>query len=124
MKTLHQIPSVELQTLFFVQTARALKLRSTETLVHDGFEVTLGLVTDTMFDGDTLSEAIIIYKVLVPEDRRRRGWFTFYIEFCKLLTHDAVLVCNVTSQAINELLFRRDFCWTADNIYIFRKSQT
>jgi hypothetical protein len=115
------IPSLELQTLMFVQSARALKLDQTVELEWNGFKVTVGYSGPRAMRGQVLKEAITLHSVFVPVKHRRKRWFTFYIEFLKILTEDAVIVTNVQGGFVMLGLARRGFDCAWEETFYYRK---
>lgn len=115
------IPSLELQTLMFVQSARALNLDQTVELEWNGFKVTVGYSGPRAMRGQVLKEAITLHSVFVPVKHRRKRWFTFYIEFLKILTEDAVIVTNVQGGFVMLGLARRGFDCAWEETFYYRK---
>lgn len=121
MRVYDQVPSIELQTLLHVQFARAFKLNVTAELEWNGFKVTISYAGVSSLHDQILDESITLHDVFVPEEHRRKGWFTLYCEFLKLLTEDAVFVTNVHGNHMADCLDRRGFYWAIGDTYFYRK---
>ena len=121
MAMLDDIPSLELQTLMHVQFARALKLNLTTELEWNGFRVAVSYSGAQALRGQILEEVITLHDVFVPEKHRRKRWFTFYIDFLKILTEDAVMVTNVRDSYLMLCLANRGFDCAWEETFYYRK---
>lgn len=121
MRILDDMPSLELQTLMHVQFARALKLNLKAELEWNGFKVVVSYTGIKAMRGEVLKEVITLHSVFVPVKHRRKRWFTFYIEFLKILTDDAVLVTNVRDSYLVLCLAQRGFDCAWEGAFYYRK---
>lgn len=103
-----RLPSVETQTVAFVEAARAAGRRCNSWLKFRGFRVYLRYER-TYESGDvTLGETLVIANVEIPERFRNRGWFLRYCELCVALVEDAVIVECVYNPHLYASLSRRE----------------
>lgn len=103
-----RLPSVETQTVAFVEAARAAGRRCNSWLKFRGFRVYLRYER-TYESGDVaLGETLVIANVEIPERFRNRGWFLRYCELCLALVEDAVIVECVYNPHLYASLSRRE----------------
>lgn len=104
-----RIPSVELQTLTFVEMARS-KGGSHDTLLRcHGFRVSLEYEQElTVRPFGPLKGVLGVFDVYVPSRYRRCGWLTAYLKLCQMLADEAVVVGD-TYGPVREALLRRGF---------------
>lgn len=103
------LPSVEAQTVAFVESARASDRPYTADMLHwAGFWVYLRYDRNYTVDDEVIGEVLTIAKVQVPERLQRRGWFWRYSQLCAALVEDAVVVENVFNPHLHAALERRE----------------
>ena len=102
-----QLPSVETQTVAFIEAARAAGRRCNSSLKFRGFRVYLHY-EQTYESGDmVLGETLVIANVRSPECFRNRGWFLHYCELCAGLVDGAVVIECVYNARLYASLSRR-----------------
>lgn len=85
------LPSIEAQTVAFVEAARASDRPGITDLLHwAGFRVYLRYHRNYTVDDRVIGEVLTIAKVMVPERLQRRGWFWRYCQLCLALVEDAM----------------------------------
>jgi hypothetical protein len=88
-----EIPSLELQTLAFVEQARAHAEVQSVHLEWNGISVCLAFWPSTEIDSSMSARNVIaIVEAVVPPELRRRGWFSRYCQFCAMLADEVLLV--------------------------------
>lgn len=103
-----QLPSVETQTVAFVEAARAAGRRSASWLKFRGFRVYLRYAKTYESGEMELGETLIIANVEVPERFQNRSWFLRYCELCLALVEDAVVIERVLNSDLYASLSRRE----------------
>lgn len=103
-----QLPSVETQTVAFVEAARVAGRRSASWLKFRGFRVYLRYAKTYESGEMDLGETLIIANVEVPEPFQNRGWFLRYCELCSALVEDAVVIECVHNLDLHASLSRRE----------------
>ncbi|MHB1657291.1 MAG: hypothetical protein ACYCSZ_13095 [Burkholderiales bacterium] len=103
-----QLPSVETQTVAFVETSRKAGRRSTKQLSFRGFSVYLRYAQAYTSGEMVLGETLVIANVQVPVRFRNRGWFLHYCELCLALIEDAVVIECVNNPYLYASLSRRE----------------
>ncbi len=119
------LPSVEAQTVEFVEDARAAdRPYSTELLHWSGFRVYLRYHRNYTVDDKVFGEVLTIAKVVVPEPLQRRGWFWRYCQLCLALVDDAVVVENVFNPHLYAALERRKgFQLLSSKVFVMHKQR-
>lgn len=118
------LPSVETQTVAFVDAARQGGYIHNRWLEFAGFAVYLRYaqslaLTDTL----VLGECIALAAVEVPVRYRHRGWFWRYCQLCAALVEDGVVVESVVNRAfLASLRQRPQFMEFAPKSFVLRKS--
>lgn len=120
-----RLPSIEAQTINFVEESRTLPGRShTRWLRWDGFWVYVRHRKDYPCGDLLLSEAIVIANVEVPPAYEGRGWFWRYCQLCLALTDDALVVEEVQNPYLHAAIKRRpEFVEVAPGTFVLRKKQ-
>lgn len=97
------LPSLEAQTVAFVERARSSGRRHTDArLQWGGFNAYLRYWRDCNYYGEGVSgEVLVIAKVGIPLRLQRRGWFWRYCQLCSALVGDAL----VLEQVVNDELW-------------------
>lgn len=103
-----QLPSVETQTVAFVEAARAAGQRSASWLKFSGFRVYLRYAQTYESGEMALGETLIIANIIVPELFQKRGWFLHYCELCSGVIDDAVVIECVENPHLYASLSRRE----------------
>lgn len=121
------LPSLELQTMAFVESAMLRKRTQFASLEWNGFRVRLCYSPSVTVASDcTLADVLLILSAEVPLRYRQRGWLTRYCQLCAMLTGDALLVHNVQLVQLPELirsLERRGFVPGPNDAWFFFKRQ-
>ena len=90
------VPSVELQTVEFVQVASEAPGPHAAQLRYHGFRVSLEYEPELSVPGlGTFRDVLAITDVYVPPRHRRRGWLRTYLKLCWLLVDDALFIDEV-----------------------------
>ena len=103
-----RLPSVETQTVAFVEAARAARRRSASWLKFRGFRVYLRYEQAYESGDMALGETLVIANVHSPEGFRDRGWFLHYCELCAALVDGAVVIECVYNPRLYASLSRRE----------------
>lgn len=115
------VPSVELQTVEFVQMASEASGSHAARLRCHGFRVSLEHETELSVPGvGNLEGVLVITDVYVPVRYRRRGWFTAYLKLCWLLVDQALFVDDVHG-AVRDALLGYGFVAVPGNAMMLRK---
>jgi hypothetical protein len=104
-----RLPSVETQTVAFVEAARARNRRGIIScwLTWRGFRVYLRYWRNVTIGGVMLGEVLVIADVEVPKRLQQRGWFWRYCQFCCALVERGIVIESVVSDELAEALARR-----------------
>lgn len=102
-----RLPSVETQTVAFVEAARAARRRSAGWLKFSGFRVYLRYEPVYKSGDMELGETLVIANVRSPAYFRDRGWFLHYCELCAGLIDCAVVIECVYNPRLYASLSRR-----------------
>lgn len=120
-RSLAKVPSVELQTLEFVEIARSVGGSHAALIRHHGIRVLLEY--EPVFPVHklgTLNGVLAILDVYVPPRYQRRGWLTAYLKLCHLLVDEAVLIA-VMRGPVREALMRGGFEEALPGFLMLRK---
>lgn len=121
MNAYSSVPSIELQTVEFVEFARSQGVSRRGELQRGGFRVTLEYQPECSFPRiGTLKDFMLIADVYVPMRYRSRGWLTSYLKMCLMLVSDGLLVCNVNGP-VHDALLRMGFEHVAPGWVMFKK---
>ena len=116
-----QIPSVELQTVQFVQLARAQGVGRETRLSARGFHVAIEYAPHLPVpDVGEFNGVVAINDVYVPVRYRRRGWFSGYGGLCALLAEQAFIVANAYGP-LREALLHQGFVEVFSDVLILTK---
>ena len=120
-----RLPSVETQTVEFVEESRALPGRSqTRRLRWNGFSLYLRYWRDYPLVDLSLREAVVIASVGIPEAYEGRGWFWRYCQLCLALSEDALVVEEVLNPHLYAAIKRRpEFVEVAPATFVIRKGK-
>jgi hypothetical protein len=103
------LPSVEMQTIAFYESARANERHKTmaSQLEFGEFSVYLRYCRNrSLLNRDPLGEVLVIASVSVPDQLQRRGWFWRYCQLCAALTADGVVLESVIDSELFKALLR------------------
>lgn len=103
-----RLPSVETQTVAFIEAARAAGRRCNSWLKFRGFRVYLRYEPVYTSGAMELGETLVIANVRSPECFRNRGWFLHYCELCAGLVDGAVVIECVYNARLYASLSRRE----------------
>ncbi|UGS90975.1 hypothetical protein KOL96_24070 [Ralstonia wenshanensis] len=118
-----QIPSVELQTVQFVQSARAQGVGRETRLSARGFHVAIEYAPHLPVpDVGEFNGVVAINDVYVPVRYRRRGWFSGYVVLCALLADQALIVADAYGP-LREALLRQGFVEVFSDVLILTKTR-
>lgn len=110
MNGLKRIPSLELQTMAFMDAARSSATPQQIRLSRNGFRVCLDFEPELSVPGvGDVQGALAISDVYVPARCRHRGWFTHYWQFCRLLAGGTVFIDDLVHLPLRENLLRHGF---------------
>jgi hypothetical protein len=117
------LPSVETQTLAFVDAARQGGSIRNRWLEFAGFAVYLRYAQSlALTDGLVLGECITLGTLEVPARYRHRGWFWRYCQLCAALVEDGVVVESVVNRTLlASLRLRPGFVEYAPANFVLRK---
>lgn len=120
-----RLPSVETQTIAFIEESRALpRPAQPRWLRWGGFWVYLRHRRDYRIGGLLLREAIVVANVEVPPAYEGRGWFWRYCQMCLALTEDALVLEEVLNPHLHAAIKRRpEFVEVAPGTFVLRKKQ-
>jgi len=119
-----RLPSVETQTVAFVEAARAQEERAaiSRWLHWRGFNVYLRYWRNYEVGGEVLGEVIVVASVEIPRRFRRRGWLWRYCQLCYALVEDGLIVESVLNTELRHALSRRaEFVEFLPKTYLLRK---
>lgn len=103
-----RLPSVEVQTVAFVEAARARGWPIVSEWVRwDGFKVYLRYIREHSIGEEAVGEILVIASVTVPERFQRRGWFWRYCQMCLALVEDGLAIECVYNPWLHAALARR-----------------
>lgn len=116
------LPSVELQTVEFLEVAsEAARARTTQLRYH-GFRVSLEYQPELSIPGvGTFKDILVVSDVYVPPRYRRRGWFMTYLKLCWLLVDEALFVDEVYGPG-RDALIAYGFEVVLKDVLMMRKS--
>lgn len=104
------IPSLELQTLAFMQSALASGTPQELRLSRNGFHVWLDFEPEfTIKDGSSLKNIFTITDVYVPIKCRFRGWLTHYWQLCQLQAGGSLLIFGAPPPKLRSNMQRHGF---------------
>lgn len=118
------LPSVETQTMAFVDAARQGSDITNRWLEFAGFAVYLRYAQSLVLtDALTVGECITLATIKVPTRYRHRGWFWRYCQLCAALVEDSVVLESVVNRALLASLRQRPaFVEFAPKHFVLRKS--
>jgi hypothetical protein len=117
-----KLPSIELQTLAFVEAAMLRQRTVFASLEWNGFRVRLGYSPRIKFANEcVLADVLLILSAEVPVRYQRRGWFTRYCQLCAMLSGGALLVHNAKLPELIHSLERHGFEQEKKDIWTFFK---
>lgn len=120
-----RLPSIETQTVEFIEESRALPGRShTRWLRWQGFTLYLRHWRDYRLVDVSLREAVVIASVGIPEAYEGRGWFWRYCQLCLALSEYALVVEEVLNPSLYAAIKRRpEFVEVAPATFVIRKER-
>lgn len=102
-----KLPSVESQTLAFVEWARARPTPEAAWLEWDGTRVYLRHWPHSYLPAPWQDlEVLVIANVQLPEQYQRRGWFWRYCQLCAALSRGAIAIESVRNKDLLAALRR------------------
>ena len=114
-------PSVEMQTIEFIEQMRTKDESGVALLQRYGFRVEVEFHTQLpCANGGMLSNVICIVDAYVPPRYRQRGWFTHYLKMCSLLTGDALIIYGLYGP-VRDALVRKGFEQTTPTLLSLEK---
>lgn len=118
------LPSIEAQTVEFIERSRASKRARPARVEWAGFSVYLRYQKQTFFNGHTLhAEVLVIANVNIPPRFQRRGWFWRYCQLCAALADDGIIIeCVINDDLLAALRSRTNFVEFQDKTFLFKKS--
>lgn len=103
-----RLPSIESQTLAYVEAARRQRRYPAQWLDWGGFRVFLRYQRFYRLDTELQpGEVLVIASVEVPERYQRRGWFWRYCQLCASVVKDGLVLESVLNEDLAEALRRR-----------------
>ena len=104
-----RLPSLETQTVAFVELARAQCKRRMVSmwLRWNGFEVYLRYSPRYIAGNVSIGEVLVIANIEVPKKYQHRGWFWHYLRLCSALTVGGIVVESVHTQYLYDALSKR-----------------
>ncbi len=119
----HALPSVEAQTIAFVDALRHGSHIENAWMTFGGFSVYLRHVRDYDLGAFVLHEALVIGSVDVPRRLQHRGWFWRYMQLCALLVGEGLVLQCVLNKALRTSLRRHSGFEELDNHwFVIRRS--
>lgn len=116
------LPSVELQTVEFLEVASEAARGRTAQLRYHGFRVSLEYQPELSIPGvGTFKDILVVSDVYVPPRYRRRGWFMTYLKLCWLLVDEALFVDGVYGP-VREALIAYGFEVVLEDVLMMRRS--
>lgn len=115
------VPSIELQTVEFVEAARALGGARAIELHYGGFRVELEYQSGFFVPGfGDFRGVLIIRRVFVPVRHRERGWLWAYLTMCSRIAEDAIFISCIKGD-VRDLFVRRGFEAVSDDLLMRRR---
>ena len=106
-----RLPSVESQTLDFMEFARQKGEAMSAWAQWAGFAVFLRYAPSRQLtDALAVGECLAISTIRIPERLQHRGWFWRYCQLCLCIVDDALILEGVVNPALREALRRRPEC--------------
>ncbi len=104
-----RLPSIETQTVAFVEAARARNRRGIVSCRVEwrGFNGYLRYCRNMPMGTMPMGEVLVIATVEIPEELQRRGWFLRYCQLCCALVEHGVVIESVVNPELEEALTRR-----------------
>lgn len=103
-----RLPSVEAQTLAFVEYAQKEPEPMSALTEWAGFSVYLRYARNKRLTEDlSVGECIAISSIHIPEHLQHRGWFWRYCQMCLCLVSDALIIENVHNPSLRAALRQR-----------------
>ncbi|BBO99431.1 hypothetical protein [Sulfuriferula nivalis] len=103
-----KLPSVETQTVAFIEAVRAGSRFRNSWIKFRGFEVYLRYAQTYKSGEMELGETLVIANIMVPGRYQNRGWFMHYCELCSGLVDDAVVIECVENPHLYASLLRKE----------------
>lgn len=119
-----RLPSIEAQTVAFLEAARLCGHNVSYWVRWRGFEAYLRYQPRfDLPDGEVVGEILVVANIAVPKAYRQRGWFWRYCQLCAALTHNGVAVETVNNTKLAAALRRRPEFWEfEERQFLLRKS--
>lgn len=130
VKRICQLPTVESQTLAFVEAAKRTGEWHEMEIEAGGFYVHIKyapvLYLDPLLFRRTkarLKNTVSIYAVRIPDAQQRKGWFLRYCQLCSLLVGEALIVDNVEIPTLRNRLASVGFVPDGRRSMVLQRSQ-
>jgi hypothetical protein len=116
-------PSVETQTVAFVEFSRASRRGVvSKWLKWGGFNVYLRYSKDCPVAGVKRGEVLVIASIESPVRFQRRGWFWRYCQLCLALVDGGLIIESVVNEELERAISERpDFVEIMPNTYFLQK---
>lgn len=103
------LPSVETQTVAFVEDARARGWPIvSEWVGWNGFKVYLRYVREYTIKEEPIGEVLVIANIEIPARWQRRGWFWRYCQLCLALVENGIAIESAYNPWLRDALARRN----------------
>lgn len=103
-----RLPSVEAQTVAFVEYARQEREPMNAKTRWAGFSAYLRYARERrLTDSLVVGECLTIASVYIPDHLQHRGWFWRYCQMCQCLVNDALVLESVINVSLLKALGRR-----------------
>jgi hypothetical protein len=104
-----RLPSVETQTLAFVDKAKAQGGNQINLLWlrWDGFKVCLRYLPQLIANDVEIGEVLVIASIESPVKYQQRGWFWYYLRMCYALVNDGLVIECVRNSYLHYALSQR-----------------
>jgi hypothetical protein len=118
-----KLPSVETQTVAFVEHARSQRRAAVSRwLKWGGFAIYLRYYKHYTAEGVRIGEVLVIASVESPIRYRRRGWFWRYCQLCLALVDDGLIIESVVNEElIKALSMRPEFVEVSPSTFFLKK---
>jgi hypothetical protein len=101
MKKPLRIPSIEMQTIAFVDEMRQRRRGGSRHLLWGGFHVYVQFVrTYRNYQVGNYENVFVLHDIDVPERYQRRGWMTYYCRLCWILSDGVFVVANFEDEQV------------------------
>ena len=106
------LPSIEAQTIAFIEAARAQRSRRPISLElrWQGTCVYLRYCANFAVGDELIGEVLVLAMIVVAPRYRGRGWFTRYMQLCYALARDGLVIESVLHARLASALTRHFEC--------------